>query len=69
MPFVAQSAIVAPDLSAGAYAVDGRLHRSHFTIRGSNFFLLEMESSGAVASERLSVEMVVNIDRDFTTTE
>ena len=53
--------MVAPDLSAGAYAVDGRLHRSHFTVRGSNFFLLEVESSGAVASERLPEEKVVSI--------
>ena len=57
--------MVAPDLSAGAYAVDGRLRRSHFTIRGSNFFLLEVESSGAVASERLPVEKVVNIGQSF----
>lgn len=59
MPFAAQRAMVAPDLSGGAYAVEGRLRRSHFTIRGSNFVFLEVESSGAVASERLHVKKVV----------
>jgi regulator of extracellular matrix RemA (YlzA/DUF370 family) len=60
IPFVAQSAMVAPDLRAGAYAVDGRLRRSHFIIKGSNFVLLEAVSAGAVASERLPAKKVLN---------
>lgn len=52
--------MVAPDLSAGAYAVEGRLRRSHLTIKGSNFVLLEVEPSGAAASERLPVAKAVN---------
>lgn len=52
--------MVAPDLSAGAYAVEGRFRRSHFTIKGSNFVLLEVEPSGAVASERLPVAKAIN---------
>lgn len=65
IPFVAQSAIVTPDLSAGAYTVDGRLRRSHFTIRGSNLVLLEAESTGAVARERLLVKKVLNRGSEF----
>ncbi len=53
IPFEAQRVMVAPDLSAGAYAVEGRLRLSHFTINGSNFVLLEMELSDAVTNERL----------------
>ena len=52
--------MVAPDLSAGAYAVEGRLRRSHFTINGSNFVFPETETSDAVASERLPVTKTIN---------
>ena len=52
--------MVDPDLSAGAYAVEWRLRLSHFTINGSNFVLPEVETSGAVASERLPVTKTIN---------
>ncbi len=46
--------MVTPDLKAGAYAVEGRFRRSHFTIKGSNFVFAEAPS-GAGASDRLFV--------------
>lgn len=51
----AQTAIVQPERRLGAYAVDGRFLRSHFTFKGSAFF--EDVPASGVIRVRLYVEI------------